>query len=288
MSSVPPDELVDDVRSIESSMTSKSTSGGTTGRGDALRSITGIRPSLHPTVINCISEALLLRSRSILSRISRSSSSTSTNDENGNDDKDIDIDVGNPSSTPLRVAITAGDIALSSIERRRDASRADGDIDSAFTTEESNAVSGRVVGVVMRMRALEYELAGRVNAVDWVKKYDEYYGFGILTEECTSISTSTTEEEGRGEEEGTSDDDGGGEGGGGSSLLSIEGTVAEKIRTDPLFRMNRAECLLALFLSTVEGPRMETLGIDVPGGSDVDFVDDDRLRVLLPDFISNP
>ena len=34
--------------------------------GDRLRESTGIRPSIHPTVINCISEALLLRSRNIL------------------------------------------------------------------------------------------------------------------------------------------------------------------------------------------------------------------------------
>ena len=37
--------------------------------GDKLRESTGIRPSIHPTVINCISEALLLRSRNILGEI---------------------------------------------------------------------------------------------------------------------------------------------------------------------------------------------------------------------------
>lgn len=43
-------------------------SGGSTKKkkGDSLRSTTGIRPSLHPTTINCIAEALLLRSQCVL------------------------------------------------------------------------------------------------------------------------------------------------------------------------------------------------------------------------------
>ena len=35
-------------------------------KGDSLRDATGIRPSLHPTTINCIAEALLLRSQCVL------------------------------------------------------------------------------------------------------------------------------------------------------------------------------------------------------------------------------
>ena len=35
-------------------------------KGDSLRDATGIRPSLNPTTINCVAEALLLRSRCIL------------------------------------------------------------------------------------------------------------------------------------------------------------------------------------------------------------------------------
>ena len=36
--------------------------------GDTLRASTGIRPSLHPITINCVAEALLLRSRSRLGK----------------------------------------------------------------------------------------------------------------------------------------------------------------------------------------------------------------------------
>jgi len=38
-------------------------------KGDSLRDATGIRPSLHPTTINCIAEALLLRSQCILGEL---------------------------------------------------------------------------------------------------------------------------------------------------------------------------------------------------------------------------
>ena len=38
-------------------------------KGDSLRDETGIRPSLHPTTINCIAEALLLRSQCLLGEI---------------------------------------------------------------------------------------------------------------------------------------------------------------------------------------------------------------------------
>ena len=34
-------------------------------KGDSIRSATGIRPSLHPTTINCIAEALLMRSKQL-------------------------------------------------------------------------------------------------------------------------------------------------------------------------------------------------------------------------------
>jgi hypothetical protein len=43
------------------------------------------------------------------------------------------------------------------------ASRAEGNINAAFSKDESNAAFGRVVGVVTRMRAWEYDLDGGVN-----------------------------------------------------------------------------------------------------------------------------
>jgi hypothetical protein len=172
------------------------------------------------------------------------------------------MDAGDPSNEPINVAIAAGGIALNAINRRRHVARADGDdgfssSSSAFTPEESRTISGRVVGVVMRMRDLERELAQRVGDADWVRRYGEEGGFGVLPGECLRRPE------------------------GASLAVDEEGSLAGKICADPLFRMNRAECLLALFLSTVERPRMEALGMDVPGGSEVDFVDDDRLGVIL-------
>mmetsp|Transcript_17297 Transcript_17297/g.25777 ORF Transcript_17297/g.25777 Transcript_17297/m.25777 type:complete len:307 (-) Transcript_17297:1-921(-) len=207
----------------------ESTKNNNKKKGDSIRSTTGIRPSLHPTEINCIAEALMLRS---------------TNNPS------IEIDVSN-TSEPLQVAITAGGIAMNAIDKRN--SDKD-DTSEKFTMEESQVVSGRVVGVVMRMRELEELLVRRVGGVGWVKKYGEEESFGVLKAECSSEDESDTEE--------------------------LEKKLREVIKINPLFRMNRAECLLCLFLDTVERPKLELLGEGVVGGSEVDFIDADRLEVL--------
>ncbi|KAK1734330.1 hypothetical protein QTG54_015097 [Skeletonema marinoi] len=198
-------------------------------KGDSIRSTTGIRPSLHPTEINCIAEALMLRSTQ---------------------NPSIEIDVSN-TSEPLQVAITAGGIAMNAIDKRN--SDKD-DTSEKFTMEESQVISGRVVGVVMRMRELEELLVRRVGGVAWVKKYGEEESFGVLKAECSSEDESDTEE--------------------------LEKKLREVIKINPLFRMNRAECLLCLFLDTVERPKLELMGEGVAGGSEVDFIDADRLEVL--------
>ena len=51
---------------IPHNSSANSNEGNTKKKGDSLRDATGIRPSLHPTTINCIAEALLLRSQCIL------------------------------------------------------------------------------------------------------------------------------------------------------------------------------------------------------------------------------
>jgi len=61
----------------------------------------------------------------------------------------------------------------------------------------------------------------------------------------------------------------------------IEKELANRIRDDPLFRMCRAECLLAIFLQAVEVPKLLEVGETVAGGSTVDFLDEDRKEVLL-------
>ena len=200
-------------------------------KGDSIRSKTGIRPSLHPTEINCIAEALMLRSSNT---------------------QEVDIDIAT-TTEPLQVAITAGSIAMTAIDKRN--SDKD-DTSEKFTMEESQTISGRVVGVVMRMRELEELLVQKVKGVGWVKRYGEEESFGVLKSECN-------------EDDGTN-----------NNKEELEKKVAETIKLNPLFRMNRAECLLCLFLDTVEKPKLDLLGEQVAGGSEVDFIDADRLEVL--------
>ncbi|KAL9180719.1 hypothetical protein ACHAXT_011172 [Thalassiosira profunda] len=216
-------------------------------KGDSLRDATGIRPSLHPTTINCVAEALLLRSKCILGK-----------GKNAEDDEIIAIDTADSRVEPLQIAMTAGGIAMQAIDQRKEAAKTDETTDE-FTMEETQAISGRVVGVVMRLRELEDALVEKVTGTAWVTKYGEEGSFGVSKKECRWSADDASE----------ADDE------------AAEKELAEKLRFDPLFRMNRAECLLALFLSTVEGPKLEMLGEEVAGGSKVDFVDADRLEVLL-------
>jgi hypothetical protein len=209
-------------------------------KGDSIRSKTGIRPSLHPTEINCIAEALMLRSSNT---------------------QEVDIDIANTTTEPLQVAITAGSIAMNAIDKRN--SDKD-DTSEKFTMEESQTISGRVVGVVMRMRELEELLVQKVKGVGWVKRYGEEESFGVLKSECKEDDGASNNNKNNNKEE-------------------LEKKVAETIKLNPLFRMNRAECLLCLFLDTVEKPKLQMLGEDVAGGSEVDFIDADRLEVLRTD-----
>lgn len=185
--------------------------------GDPLRAATGIRPSLHPTTINAIAEALKLRAANI---------------------PDTPLVVSDDVES-LDVALSAGKIAATAIEKRQRSSEKDG---MELTPEEGQTIAGRVVGVVMRFAELEELLHDKVSSVDWVKKYGEWTTFGVLEDESE---------------------------------------VQDRIKTDPLFTMSRAECLLALFLDTVEAPQMAKIGQSVPGGSRIDFLDSDRQEVLL-------
>lgn len=148
---------------------------------------------------------------------------------------------------------------MNAIEQRKSAAETDETTD-VFSMEESNAISGRVVGVVMRMRELEHTLRVKVNAAEWVFDYGEEMSFGLLGKECQRAR------DGKGADYLT---------------VELEKELADNIKINPLLRMNRAECLLALFLETVEKPKLEMIGEDVAGGSEVDFIDVDRLEVLL-------
>ena len=197
--------------------------------GDPFREATGIRPSLHPTTINAIAEALKARARQVEGMHFQVS-----NKENGN------------VVQPIDVAVTAGKIASTAITNRRNASEGDG---MQLTLEEEQTIAGRILGVVMRLEDIEETLHERVSAVGWVEKYNEWSTFGVLKSE-------------------------------GKDDKSL---VGDRIKADPLFAVSRAECLLAIFLATVEVPQLEKVGEKVPDGSKIDFLDSDRMEVLLPD-----
>jgi hypothetical protein len=192
--------------------------------GDPLRAATGIRPSLHPVTINALADALRARARNVA---------------------DIPIRI-NESTQPLEVAIAAGKIASSAIEKRQQTSNDDG---MTMTVVEEQTIAGRIVGVVMRFDDLEQKLWSKCQVAGWVSKYGEWDSFGVLVDE-SDVDTA---------------------------VLILD----ERIASDPLFTMNRAECLLAIFLHTVEAPALQKANQTVPGGSSVDFLDADRLEVLL-------
>jgi hypothetical protein len=112
-----------------------------------------------------------------------------------------------------------------------------------LTVEEQQIVAGRVVGVVMRFTELEGTLHKKCQAASWIAKYGEWDSFGVLPDETSDVD--------------------------------------ERLLSDPLFTMNRAECLLALFLGEVEAPELARKNATVSDNSKVDFLDADRLEVLL-------
>lgn len=193
-------------------------------KGDRFREATGIRPSLHPTTINAIAEALKIRASNDPARPLRI----------------------NDSVKPLDVALSAGKIAATVIDQRQATSAKD---NMQFTPEESQTVAGRVLGVVMRLDELERILYEKVSAATLVQKYNAWDSFGVLSNE--------------------------GQG----------GLVDNRIKDDPLFRMNRSECLLALFLTIVEAPQLAKISQSVPDESVVNFLDSDRLEVIAADAV---
>lgn len=191
-------------------------------KGDPLRDATGIRPSLHPTTINAISDALRYRARKKKGMNFRVSETVQ----------------------PLDVALTAGEIAAEAVHKRQETSDQDG---MKLTPDEERTIAGRIIGVIMRFDDLETQLHDKVASTNWVPKYNEWSSFGVIE----------------------SEDD-------------FE-FVDDRIKVDPLFAVTRAECLLALFLSKVEIPQLEKIGESVSDESKIDFLDSDRLEVLLSD-----
>jgi hypothetical protein len=188
------------------------------GGGDPLRAATGIQPSLHPTTINAIAEALKFRATKKEGMAFRVSDTVQ----------------------PLEIAATGLEIAKSAITKRQKYSEEDGMV---LTPEEEQTVAGRVLGVIMRLDDLEDGLHEKVSKVAWIAKYNEWASFGTLETESDE-------------------------------------SVDARIKDDPLFCVSRAECLLALFLKTVETPSLKKANQTVPDGSKIDFLDEDRLAVI--------
>jgi hypothetical protein len=210
-----------------SSSQQEESSSSSSSVGDPLRAATGIRPSLHPTTINAIAEALKARATKREGTVFRISDTVK----------------------PLEVALTAGKIASTAIAKRQKSSEKDG---MKLTPKEEQTIAGRVLGVIMRLDELERLLNEKVSTVSWIAKYNEWATFGVTTNDDNDI-----------------DDDG----------------VDERIRHDPLFAVSRAECLLAIFLNTVEMPMLQKVKESVPDGSKIDFLDEDRREVLITSLL---
>jgi hypothetical protein len=149
--------------------------------------------------------------------------------------------------TPLQVAMAAGKLAGDAIQKRQAASKTD---NMSLTIFEQETVAGRVVGVVMRLPSLESQLWLKCSSASWVDKYDEWHSFGVLKQE-------------------------------GTTLVANVSALQDRIQSDPLFVMHRAECLLALFLHQIEAPELARRNATVSDQSTVDFLDSDRRHVLL-------
>ena len=143
-----------------SALAAASGDGEEAGGGDPLRASTGVRPSLHPFTINALADALLARH--------------APEKVPSIGDAGVPLDVAALDGTghrPVDVAAAAARLSFLALERRKASCKADGDLRSIPTDAEGQAVAGRVVGIVMRMRELEAELARRVGGTGWVAKY---------------------------------------------------------------------------------------------------------------------
>uniref|UniRef100_A0A7R9ZPP5 SLH domain-containing protein n=1 Tax=Craspedostauros australis TaxID=1486917 RepID=A0A7R9ZPP5_9STRA len=145
---------------------------------------------------------------------------------------------------PLDVAMAGASIASNFIVKRQENSDQDG---MKLTVAEEQTIAGRVVGVLVRLEDLETTLYAKAAQVGWIDKFNEWGTFGVLK---------------------------------GEDALDID-DVNDKVKDDPLFAMTRAECLLGLFIDTVEIPQLQKGSNGVPDDSKIDFLDEDRREILL-------
>ena len=148
---------------------------------------------------------------------------------------------------PLEVVMTMSSLAAKAMAQRQSTSVAD---HMTLTVEEQQTVAGRVVGVMVRIADLQQLLYRICQEATWIAKYNEWHSFGLVPPKALS-----------GYRQDYNDYD---------NLLQ-----------DPLLLLNRAECLLALFIHTVEVPELLRKNCTVPDQSIIDFLDEDRSQVLL-------
>lgn len=190
--------------------------------GDKIRTSTGIRPSLHPIVINAVADALKQRSLKELGK--------------GQADMHFKIDPSN-NIAPIDIALTAGTFSAKALGQRQE------NDDEKLTEKEEQTIAGRIMGIIMRMEDLEDALQEKVESVSWIADYGEWTTFGVLERE---------------------------------SLEEIHQSIVD----DPLLTLNRAECLLGIFLKEVEIPQLQKVKESVPDKSKIDFLDADRMEAL--------
>jgi hypothetical protein len=225
-------------------------------KADPFRDSNKIRPSLHPITINILAQVLKLRASSILSK------SGNVNICNNNLSSTPSILTKEDeivwSDQPLDVVMTVSTIASKAIQQRQKTSSID---QMTFTVEEQQTITGRVVGVIVRLKSLQHLLYTKCSSVVYVQKYNEWHTFGLL--EPRNVNNSKETE---------------------SNPIADDEMDVEQQRTlcnDPLLLLNRAECLLALFIHTIEIPELQSKNCTVPDQSKIDFLDDDRQQVLL-------
>lgn len=149
---------------------------------------------------------------------------------------------------PLDIAMFVSNLVVNALQKRKDTSAEDG---MTFSISEQQTITGRIVGVTLRLPDLEQQLDEMCQAASWIAKYQEWHRFGVVDP----------------------DDDG--------STSSYSTSIEKQLVEDPLLRMNRAESLLAVFLHTVEIPELAAKNKTVPDDSRIDFLDEDRREVLL-------
>jgi hypothetical protein len=150
---------------------------------------------------------------------------------------------------PLEVVVQVSALAATALAQRQSTSTKD---QMTLTVEEQQTVAGRVVGVMVRIRELQNLLYKTCRATPWIAKYNEWHSFGLVQPPDLDPLISPPDSNNF------------------SELLG-----------DPLLLLNRAECLLALFLHSVEIPELRLKNCSVPDQSIIDFLDEDRQAVLL-------